>query len=169
MKKGRWKAAPYGFTLIELIVSLVIIGLLAAIALNASKTAIQTAKQRASMANMRNAAVIVSYFQLENNKFPQCSDTPGNIDMGNIGNWEICTLEDIRPILVPPSPEALLSNFATKDSWQNDFIYESDGNNYIIRCYGQNGTADGPISPQTRHQFYLDIYLENGIFTASPF
>jgi hypothetical protein len=89
--------------------------------------------------------------------------------MGNIGNWEICTLEDIRPILVPPSPEALLSNFATKDSWQNDLIYESDGNNYIIRCYGQNGTADGPISPQTRHQFYLDIYLENGIFTASPF
>lgn len=168
-KKGRYCTAPHGFTLVELLVSLAIIGLLAAIALNSYKTAIGIARQRSSMANMRNVGVIIAYFQLEYNKFPQCSDNPGDIKKDNIGNWETCTVEDIRDILIPPSPEALLTNFATKDSWRNDLVYESDGNNYIIRCYGKNGLPDGPISPQTRHNFDLDIYLENGIFTAIPY
>lgn len=168
-KKGRSKSAPYGFTLVELLVSLAIIGLLAAIAINSYKTAVQTARQRSSMANMRNIGMIVSFFQVEYSKYPQCSDNPGDIRMDNMGNWETCTVEDIKDILVPPSPEALLTSFATKDSWNFDLVYESDGNNYIIRCYGRNGIDDGPISPEKRHNFDLDIYLENGIFTAAPF
>lgn len=168
-KKGRGKSAPYGFTLVELIVSLVIIGLLSAIVINNAAIAVQTAKQRSSMANMRNAAVIVTYFQVEHNKFPQCTDEPGDIDMTTVGIWSSCFLKDVRPILVPPSPETLLQEFETKDSWQNELVYESDGNSYVIRCYGKNGKDDGPISPETRHQFDLDIYLENGVFTASPY
>ncbi len=161
-KKGWQRATPFGFTLVELLVVLAILGILSAIAIGRYRIAVETAKQRVSMANVRNVGMIVSFYQLEQNKYPLC---PG----GDMGTWQICTVEDIKPILIPPSPEALLTNFAVKDGWGNDYIYESDGYNYIVRCYGKNGVPDGPISPTTRHNFDLDIYFENGTFTASPF
>lgn len=46
-----------------------------------------------------------------------------------------------------------------KDPWDNDFIYESDGKNYNIYSYGQDG-APGGEGPDS------DIYLKAGAKAA---
>lgn len=165
--KGRRKSAPYGFTLVELLVSLVIVGLLASIAIGRYKLAIQTSKQRATMANMRNIAVVLNYFQIENGKYPHCSDTEYYIDPYN-QSFEECYLEDIMDTITPPSPSQVVLNIDPRDAWGHPLKYETDGSYFIIRSRGRNGIFDGPISPETRHNFDLDIYFDTSNFTASP-
>jgi hypothetical protein len=79
-----------------------------------------------------------------------------------------CTVEEIRHWLIPPDPTAILPDFSTKDSWNYQLIYRTDGESYEIISYGKNGAPDGPISPDTRHEFELDLHFEDGRFTASP-
>ena len=139
---------PYGFTLIELLIVTAIIGILAAISIPALDTAIQKARQRATMVDMRTLAnAIHAYF----------------VDEGHFPNG--ATLAAIQPFLVPHITKV----FPSRDAWKNDFGYATSGqSDYTFESYGADGLPGADISFATRFDFNRDIVHNNGRFAATP-
>ena len=137
-----------GFTLIELLVVVAIIGILAAIALPALQSAIDKAKQRATMADMRTVAHAVEVYGIDQGRLPA-------------GGSDWATL---NALLVPYATTAL----PERDGWQHPFTYESDGlRSYSIVSFGKDGVDGADISPDTRFDFDRDLILSDGAFAAA--
>jgi general secretion pathway protein G len=138
-----------GFTLIELLIVVAIIGIIAAISIPSLQTAIDKAKQRGSMADMRSLGQAVNFYQIDESIFPA---------NGSSG----------------PTLASLLAKYSkstppVKDRWNRFLVYSSDAKRwYSIESYGKDGIDGLDISPITKLQFELDIVYASGQFTASP-
>lgn len=137
-----------GFTLVEVLIVAAIIGILVAIAVPGLHSAVNKARQRASMSDIRTIANSLHMYSMDARVFP--------------GTMSMAQLE---PILVP----FVTHTFPSTDGWSNDFNYESDGSsNYTIESYGADGLPGADISIATRFDFNRDIVFTNGVFSASP-
>jgi general secretion pathway protein G len=139
-----------GFTLIEVLIVTVVLGIIVAIVLVSLLNAFEKSKQRATMADMRTISKALEAYQIDHGAYP-------------VGG---STITDLKNLLIPYQTNVV----PVKDHWNHDYIYMSDGlNNYSVESYGKDG-IDGPadITYATRWQFNRDIIVSNGIFTASP-
>lgn len=120
------------FTLTEMLVVLVIIGLLAAIVGPRLFTRLDDAKQRTTMLQITNLAAAVDLFRIDMERLP--------------------TQEEGLSALVTAPPDAsnwvgpyLARDRLPKDPWGNDYFYELDpvAGRYAIISYGADGRAGG--------------------------
>ena len=138
-----------GFTLIEILVAVAIIGIVSSIATYSLFNAFEKARQRATMADMRGVANAIEAYSLDSGLPPDAS-----------GNWQDL-LGSLTPIYAKQLPDS--------DHWQNGFAYSTDpSGNYTIESYGRDGIDGENISIGSRFDFDLDIVLANGHFIASP-
>ncbi len=139
-----------GFTLIELLVVIVVIGILAAIAIPAFMNAMENAKRKATMGDLRNYGNALGMYYTENNAYPP--------DTNNIN--------DLYNQLVPYA----VSNINTKDSWRNDFAYDSGFDDYTVKSNGKDGIPALAWDPSDDTAVYddynLDILYSNGTFVS---
>ena len=138
-----------GFTLIEILVALAIIGIVSSIATYSLFNAFEKARQRSTMADMRGVADAVEAYSLASGSTPVAS-----------GEWQDL-IDSLTPIYARQLPDL--------DHWQNGYVYLSDGNGgYTIESFGRDGIDGDNISIRSRFEFDLDIVLANGHFIASP-
>jgi type II secretion system protein G len=139
---------PDGFSLIELLIVVTVIGILAAIAIPAMNTAMEKSRQRSTMANMRTIGNHLQIYQNDTSFYPA-----GTLTIDGVAT----ALLDITNTPMP-----------TEDAWHNDFDYASDGvNAYSVESYGRDGVPGANISPAQANNFDLDIVLSNGQFSAA--
>ena len=133
-----------GFSLIELLIVVAIIGIIAAIAVPQLMNAMDRGRQRRSMADMRNIATANGTYRVDTSAYAT-------------------TLAGLQPAYMQVVP--------TGDGWGTTWNYTFDGGNdsYTIESYGSDG-LDGPAapSPWINDPYDPDITLTDGQFIEAP-
>lgn len=138
-----------GLTLVELLVVLLIIAMISAIAIINIVSAIEKARQKATMGDMRTISRALETYNIDYGFYPA-----NGLD-----------IEELRDTLVPFSSSAI----PIHDGWGHPFMYTTDTrDNYTIESYGKDGIDNDNISYDTRFEYNRDIIIHNGIFTARP-
>ena len=133
MKKRTRKNRP-GFTMVELMAMLIIIGLLATLVVTKVATKIDQARITTTKANLKVLHSAVNQFKMDTGRFPS----------EDIGLMEL--IEQPSDVTRYEEGGYLETTEIPKDGWGNDFIYErypESGKPFVIKSYGADGEEGG--------------------------
>ncbi|MCC6130829.1 MAG: type II secretion system protein [Acidobacteria bacterium] len=152
-----------GFTLIELLVVVAIIGLITAIAVVNFLNAIQRAKQRRTMADIRTVASALESYQMDYNSYPPASASftlPPNLTLPST------TLGVTQAYLAP----TYLRWLPLVDGWNSWLTYGTSTGfaDYAVRSCGRGGEPEGSPGYGLTTDFNNDIIFVNGAFVQYP-
>ena len=129
--KSKRRLYEQGFTLIELMVVILIIGLLATIVVQNLRSATDRAKRVKAQADIAQIKSGLDRYYLDAGTYPTtdqglpaltAAPTGGNIPH----DWQGPYLEKIPP-----------------DPWGNAYFYQSDGSTYVLKSFGADGVEGG--------------------------
>ena len=117
-----------GFTLIELMVVILIIGLLATIVVQNLKGATDKAKRIKAQADISGLKTALDRYYLDNGSYPT-------------------TDQGLQALVTPPTSGRVPTNYEEggyvekipPDPWGHPYVYQSDGSNYELKSYGPDG------------------------------
>jgi general secretion pathway protein G len=125
------RSSQDGFTLIELMVVILIIGLLATIVVQNLRSATDKAKRVKAQADISQLKSALDRYYLDAGSYPTSDQgLPALIATPTAGNdpkdWGGPYIERIPP-----------------DPWGHPYVYQSDGNEYLLKSYGADGVEGG--------------------------
>ena len=148
-----------GFTLIELLIVVAIIGIIVAIAIPNLLNAIQRAKQKRTMGDLRSIGTAAEAYAVDNNQYPAAAATlPSGLSYPAAA-MSATVIAQLSPTYIRIVP--------TQDGWNQTIQYTTGNANqdYILVSFGKD-TAVGPAvagyGPTT--SFNNDIVFVDGQF-----
>ena len=139
-RKQRKRYVRYGFTMVELMAMLIIIGLLATLVVTKVATKIDDARITTTKANLKILHSAVNQFKMDTGRYP--TEELGLLELieqpTDVMKWEPGGY--LETTEVPP------------DGWGNEFKYElypESGKQFVIRSFGpdeEEGTEDDLLS-----------------------
>jgi general secretion pathway protein G len=134
MEKRKKRRQRSGFTMVELMAMLIIIGLLATLVVTKVASKIDQARVTTTKANLKALHAKVNEFKMHTARFP--TDEEGLMALieqpSDVQNWE---------------PGGYLETTEIpKDGWGNDFVYElfpESGKPFVVISYGADGEEGG--------------------------
>ena len=131
-RESRLKPLDHGFTIVELLIVIVVIGILAAITIVAYNGVTARASYSKEQQDMTSLNKLIQMYYTVNGGYP---------NTGGSASWQGWSRVAAVPGLVPAftSTEPVLTTPAT-DIGNDSYLYTSDGTNYkLIRFSGVNG------------------------------
>ena len=150
-RRLRGERRQAGFTLIELLIVVTIIGIIAALAIPNLRNAIDRAKQKATMTNMKGIGNALEMYSVDNNTYPK-----GLTDANAVALTGF--LSPLYMRTVPPG-----------DGWNNPWHIDINaaGTQYTVTSYGRDGVP-GNNSGGVTTDFNCDIIYTNSSFYQAP-
>ncbi len=117
-----------GFTLIEIMVVILILGLLATIVVQSLRGAADKAKKVKTQADLSEFKTALDRFYLDNGYYPT-------------------TDQGLQALVTPPTSGRVPANYENggyierlpRDPWGSPYYYQSDGNSYALKSFGPDG------------------------------
>ena len=157
----RQRRSP-GFTLIEVLVVVAILGIIVAIAVINYLSAIGRARQRRSMSDMRGLATAVEAYAADLDRYPPASafTLPVGLDLPTLNLVNASTY--LQPTYMKAVPLV--------DGWNSWFLYGTTASrtDYALSAAAQGGEAQTTASFGPTTDFRDDIILVNGQFVQWP-
>jgi general secretion pathway protein G len=151
-----------GFTLIELLVTVAIIGILVAIAAINYRNAIERARQRRAMGDIRTLSTTMEMYAMDLARYPPAAAyaLPTGLSLPDK------TLHVARGYLEP----TYLRVVPLVDGWNSWFLYGTSDpfTDYGLRSAGRGGKADTDPAFGPTTNLDADIILVNGQFVQWP-
>jgi general secretion pathway protein G len=126
------RKAEAGFTLIEIMVVIMILGLLATLVVQNLRGATDKAKKTKAMADIAGFKTALDRYYMDNGSYPT-------------------TDQGLQALVTPPTSGRVPANYENggyisrvpPDPWGNQYFYQSDGNTYVLKSYGAGGQEGG--------------------------
>jgi general secretion pathway protein G len=137
-----------GFSLLELLVVVAIIGIVATIATPHLMDALDRGRQRRTMADMRSIATANGMYRVDRGCYADV----------------LVHFEGIET-----TDTVYLQSVPLKDAWGTPFVYSSGGTSFALTSLGSDGVA-GPAAPANwmNAPYEPDLKMTNGLFTQAP-
>jgi len=163
------KRTSKGFTLIELLIVVAIIGIIVAIAIPNLLNAIQRAKQKRTMGDMRSAGTAAEAYAVDFNHYPAAAGytAPTSITVPPTVTFGAASVPTSFNGQVTPTYIRVLP---LTDGWSSWFTYDSGATHqdYVIWSYGKDGKADASVPYGETTNFNMDIGFIDGQFVQYP-
>lgn len=160
----RSPGAGRGFTLVEMLVVLGVVGVLSAIAIAQYGNAMNRTRQKKSMADIRAVAIAWESRASDHGRYNAAA-----FDYPSVPYDTVDVIAHLTPTYIKTLP--------TGDGWSNPFDFAADqivgataeAQSYAIRSRGRDNIAEGPTyTSLTTTRFDCDIIFANGNFIVYP-
>jgi len=145
-----------------MLIVVAIIGIIVAISVANLISAVQRAKQKRSMGDMRTLALAVESYSTDVNRYPSAAGfvLPSGLSLPT------ATLEALALQLTP----TYIRTVPMTDGWNSWFTYatSSSQTDYAIRSNGADGSSESAPPFGATHLFEADIILVDGAFVQYP-
>lgn len=132
--KKRKRTTRKGFTMIELMAMLIIIGLLGMLVVTKVADKIDRARVTTTKANLKEIHSLVNHFKMDTGRFP--TEDEGLMAL----------IEQPTDVITYPEGGYLETTELPTDGWGNEFIYErfpESGKEFVIISYGADSEEGG--------------------------
>ena len=144
----RTREGEPGFTLVELLIVVAIVGLISAIAIPNLMNAVDKGKQKRTMSDLRSIGVAIEAYATDNAVYPV-----------GVTTWSAMK-PHLNPHFIKAPPDS--------DGWQNTWEAASvSGEDYTVTSTGKDSAASSRAGGSTQ-AFDCDILFSNGQFFQWP-